>query len=75
MPYIAIKGYPKDEATKQEIAQKITALFQEVWGCPREAITVSVEEVPPDRWAEDVVQAEIEPKKDRMLILSGEPQF
>lgn len=75
MPYIAIKAYPKDEETKKRLAEKINEAFLEVWGCPQEAISLSIEEVAPDKWEEQVVKAEIEPKKERMLILAGEKRY
>lgn len=75
MPYIAIKSYPKDEATKKEIVEKINDLFLEIWGCPQEAITISIEEVVPLDWKDRVFKKEIEPNKDKMLILSGEKQY
>ena len=72
MPYIAIKAYPKDEATKQAVVEKINQVFLETWGCPPQAITISVEEVAPELWQEQVVKPEIEPKLDKMMILNGE---
>ena len=72
MPYIAIKSYPKDEATKQAVAEKINRIFLEEWGCPPQAITISVEEIAPEQWQEQVVKPEIEPKLDKMFILNGE---
>ncbi|MBQ2845929.1 MAG: tautomerase family protein [Firmicutes bacterium] len=72
MPYIKIKSFPKDEATKKLVAEKINEIFLEVWGCPQKAITISMEEVQPDDWVETVVKPEIEPNKDKMMILSGE---
>lgn len=71
MPYIAIKSYPKDQATKEAVAERINEIFLELWGCPPEAITISAEEVDPADWEEKVLNPEIEPKKDKMLILSG----
>ena len=75
MPYIAIKSHPKDKETKEAIVEKINALFLEVWGCPQEAITISMEEVAPQEWNEKVVKSEIEPRKDAMRILSGKKQY
>ena len=75
MPYIAIKCYPKDEETKKKVVEKINEVFLEFWGCPQEAITISIEEVAPDEWNEKVVKAEIEPNKDKMMILSGKRNF
>ena len=75
MPYISIKGYPKDQKTKEEITKRINEVFLEVWGCSQQAISISIEEVAPENWEETVVKAEIEPKKDKMMILSGEKKF
>ena len=72
MPYIAIKAYPKDEATKQAVVEKINQVFLETWGCPPQAITISMEEVAPENWQEQVVVAEIEPNRHKMMILNGE---
>ena len=47
MPYVAIKAYPKDEDTKKKLVEKINDVFLEVWGCPPEAISISLEEVAP----------------------------
>lgn len=75
MPYIAIKSYPKDEKTKEEVVKKINEVFLELWGCPQEAITISVEEITPEEWPEKVLKTEIEPKMDKMMILSGKKLF
>ncbi len=75
MPYIAIKAYPKDEETKRKLVSKVNEAFLEIWGCPQEAITISLEEVAPDKWEDTVVKPEIEPNKEKMMILSGEKQF
>ena len=72
MPYIAIKAYPKDEATKQAVVEKINQVFLETWGCPPQAITISVVAVASENWQEQVVKPEIEPKLDKMMILNGE---
>ncbi len=75
MPYIAIKSYPKDQATKEAVVEKINEIFLEVWGCPQEAITISIEEVAPADWEEKIVKPEIEPRKENMMILSGEKRY
>ena len=72
MPYVRIKAYPKDEETKRKLAKRISEAFLEVWGCPREAISVSIEEVSPDEWERKVVKGEIEPNSDKMFILFGQ---
>lgn len=75
MPYIRIKAYPKDEETKKRVVDKINAVFLEEWGCPQEAISVSIEEIAPQDWEEKVHKPEILPKKDNMLILDGQKQY
>jgi 4-oxalocrotonate tautomerase len=72
MPYIAIKSFPKDQETKKRVVEKINKMFLEEWGCPPQAITISIEEIAPDEWEEKIVKSEIEPKKKNMMILSGE---
>ena len=75
MPYIAIKAYKKDEQTKRQIVDKINDLFVELWGCSKEAITISIEEYSPAEWEEKVFNGEILPNADKMMILSGEKKY
>ena len=75
MPYIAIKSFPKDEETKKELVQKVNDVFLEVLGCPKEAVTISFEEFLPEEWEKKVVNTEIKPNEDKMMIISGEKKF
>ena len=75
MPYIAIKTFPKDEETKKKVVEQINQLFLNEWGCPPQAITISVEEISPADWEEVVAKPEIEPNQDHMMILSGQKQY
>ena len=75
MPLIVVKAYPKDEKIKQEIAEEITQVFTEKWGCPQSAVTVKIEEFAPDDWQREVKEKEIDPQAGEMLILEGEKQF
>ena len=75
MPYIKIKAYPKDEETKKRVVDKINNVFLEEWGCPQEAISVSIEEIAPQDWEEKVHKTEILPNKDNMFILDGQKQY
>ena len=75
MPYIRIKAYPKDEATKQKVVEAINKAFVEKWGCPPQAISISIEEIAPQDWEEQVVRPEMEPLADKMMILNGEKKF
>lgn len=71
MPYIAIRCYPKDEETKKKVVEKINEVFLENWGCPPEAITISLEEVRPEDWNDKVVKPLIEPAEPFVRIRNG----
>lgn len=71
MPYIAIKAYPKDPKIKDEIVKRINQAFLDVWGCPQEAISISLEEVSSRDWEEKVKKAEILCNMENMVILDG----
>ena len=75
MPYIAVKAFPKDEETKRKVVEQINEIFLKTWGCPQEAITISLEEVAPAEWNEKVREPEILPKQKQMLILDGEKKY
>ena len=75
MPYIVIKAYPKDEDTKKKVVDEINEVFKKHWGCPPEAISISIEEFTPEIWEEKVVNTEILPNADKMMILSGEKKY
>lgn len=75
MPYIAIKAKPKDKAAKKELVRRINQAVLEVWGCPQEVITISMEEIAPDLWKDTVVKNEIEPNADKMMIRYGEKLY
>ena len=75
MPYIKIKAYPKDPAIKQRVVERINQVFLEEWGCPAEAISISMEEVDPEKWDSEVRKPEIEPNQSKMMILDGRKQY
>lgn len=75
MPYIAIKTLFKDEETKKRAVEKINEVMLETWGCPQEAITISVEEFSSDDFGKGVRDSEILPKKDKMMIFDGKKLF
>ena len=75
MPYIAVKAFPKDEETKKKVVDQINEIFLNTWGCPQEAITVSMEEVAPADWDSKVKDVEISPNHDKMMILNGEKKY
>ena len=75
MPYISIKAFPKDEETKKKAVDQINEIFLNTWGCPQEAITISVEEVAPTEWNDMVKIPEIVPHQEKMMILDGKKKY
>ena len=75
MPYIAVKAYPKDETIKQKVAEEINQVFLKYWGCAPEAISISFESVEPADWQKTVVEPQILPNADKMLIMDGKKQY
>ena len=72
MPYIAIKGFPKDDETVRKVAERINETLLELWGCRQEHINISYEAVPPEEWDERIERGEIAQNRDKMLMLGGE---
>lgn len=60
---------------KQAAAEEINQTILKLWGCPQEVISISFEEVPPEKWRDQVVLPEIEPQKDKMLLYMGEKSY
>ena len=75
MPYIAIKAYPKNKEIKQKVVDEINEIFMKYWGCPQEAISISLEEFKPEEWTQKVVKPEIETNLDKMMVISGEKKY
>ncbi len=75
MPYIAIKAWPKDEATQRALAERINEALLEVWKCPQEAISISLETVQPEDWEEKVQKPEIDAHPEKMLYIKGKKQY
>ena len=71
MPFISIKSWPRDEATRRKAVERVQEAFLEVWGCPAEYLTICCEEVQPEDWEAQVVQGEIEAKPDTVMIRNG----
>ena len=75
MPDIAIKSFPKDDETQKKVVDEINEIFLRYWGCPPQAMTISVEDVSPEDWTETVVKQQIEPIIDKVMILNGEKKY
>ena len=57
MPHIAVMMYPgRDEATKEAIAKNLQAELMKTLNAPASVISVSIEDVAPEAWADTVAK-------------------
>lgn len=75
MPYIRIKAYPKDQATKEKVVDAINKVFADNWGCAPEAINISIEEILPENWEEQVEKQEMQTLEDKMYVRNGQKKY
>ncbi len=55
MPHVIVKLWPgRNETQKRAIADKVIQAVVESAGVPATAVTVGIEEVPKERWHEEV---------------------
>ncbi|WP_306172570.1 tautomerase family protein [Burkholderia cenocepacia] len=61
MPHIIVKAWPgKTEEQKQRLADAITRDVMTILGYGQESVSVGFEEIPSDRWKEEVYRPDIE---------------
>lgn len=57
MPHIAVSLYPgRDEETKRDIAEKLEQFYVETFGTDKEAVSVSIVEIPGEEFSETIQQ-------------------
>ena len=54
---------------------RINDVLLETWGCPQEAVSISIDEVEPYEWNRAVMETEVLPFEDRMMILEGKKRY
>lgn len=60
MPHIIIKAWPgKTDAQKRQLAAAITRDVMDIFHYGEESVSVSLEEVPAERWKQDVYLPDI----------------
>ena len=60
MPHIIIKLYPgRTEEQKQNLAEAITKDVVSIAECEEKSVSVAIEEIPPNEWAERVYKPDI----------------
>jgi 4-oxalocrotonate tautomerase len=72
MPHIAVKLAPgRSEEQKQELTRRIVQDFVDVLHVSEEVVSLTMEEVDPKDWTEQVYRPEIQAKWDKLLKTPG----
>jgi 4-oxalocrotonate tautomerase len=72
MPHVIVKLYPgRSLEVKQRLCEAIVRNLVEIAGCKESSVSLAIEEVPADAWAERVYRADIQEKKDTLLRKPG----
>ncbi len=72
MPHVIVKLWPgQSEARKSRLAERITRDVMDVLGYPEESVSVALEEVEPQEWAEKVYQPDIVNKPEQLYKKPG----
>ena len=75
MPYVDIKCFPRTEEAAKEMVEKINEVLMDTWGCPQEAVSISLEMVTPEDWDAQVKEPEMDQRDDTMMILHGKKRY
>ena len=72
MPHIIVKLYPgRTEEQKHELAQAIVTDVVAIAGCEEKSVSVAIEEVHPEQWAEKVYRPEIAGRRELLYVQPG----
>ena len=72
MPHVIVKLWPgKSERQKARLGEAITEDVMDVLGYGEESVSVAMEEVEPQDWAEKVYKPDIESKREQLYKKPG----
>ena len=72
MPHVIVKMWPgRSEDQKVRLAEQIAKDVMEIVQCPPEAVSVALEEVKSEDWAEQAYKPEIQGKWDTLYRKPG----
>ena len=72
MPHVIVKLWPgKSEEQKKELAERIAEDVMRVLGYGEESVSVGMEEIAPEDWAEQVYRPDIVEKPERLYKKPG----
>ena len=72
MPHVIVKLYPgRSEQQKIQLAEQIVKDVVTIIKCGEESVSVAIEEVKPEDWAEKVYKPEIQNMPDKLYKKPG----
>jgi 4-oxalocrotonate tautomerase len=76
MPHIIVKLYPgRSPQQKKQLAREIVQSVVEIAICEEKSVSVAIEEVAPDDWAEKVYKPDIINNKNNLVVTPGYNPF
>ncbi len=76
MPHVIIKMYPgRTEAQKQDLCDRIVKDVIQAAGCEEKTVSVGIEEISREDWAETVYKPDILDRKDTLYKQPGYNPF
>jgi 4-oxalocrotonate tautomerase len=72
MPHLIVKLYPgRSEQLKAQLAEQLTKDVVSILKCDEKAVSVALEEIRPEDWAETVYQPDILNKSEKLYKKPG----
>jgi 4-oxalocrotonate tautomerase family enzyme len=76
MPHVIVKLYPgRSEEQKKRLAREIVMRVIEITECRERSVSVAIEEVAPDDWAESVYKPDIIDNQENLVVTPGYNPF
>jgi 4-oxalocrotonate tautomerase len=76
MPHVIVKLYPGRSAEqKKQLAREIVKSVVEIAKCKEKSVSIAIEEVAPDDWAEKVYKPDIVDNKKNLVVTPGYNPF
>ena len=76
MPHVIVKMYPgRTVEQKNKLAQAIADSVVKIAKCEEKSVSVAIEEIGPEKWAETVYRPDILDKKETLVIKPGYNPF
>jgi 4-oxalocrotonate tautomerase len=76
MPHVIVKMYPgRTGEQKNKLAQAITDAVTSIAKCEEKSVSVAIEEIAPENWAETVYRPDIIEKEETLVKKPGYNPF